>query len=287
MPGGAAPGHVRTGGRPWPEIRASSADDALRILVASDVTPSNAAFHGACRGWGCIRSSFDVYADAIPSEQRLGRETALLERFVEHAWLHLLPGAKRHAELARVRWSTWRTSGTMFVARHYGLPTRCVDWTADPLSALFFACRRFPREEGVVWWMSSEEFVDATQTRRGSGGPTTADATVEFERRLVAAEEHDAFVQLFFPEWMPRALAQRAFVTMAGRLGVRHDEAIWDRGVRSCGRVTIPSEIKRDVMHRLDQMGVNGYTLEMGDSTVEVIASDIVEELRASAGPRG
>ena len=44
------------------------------------------------------------------------------------------------------------------------------------------------------------------------------------------------FVRLLFPDWMPRAFAQRAFVTMAGRLGVRHDEAIWSLGVRSAGR---------------------------------------------------
>ncbi|HZW09183.1 MAG TPA: FRG domain-containing protein [Phycisphaerales bacterium] len=268
------------GAAPWPEVRAPTADEALRALIASDLIPANAAFHGACRGWASIRSSFDVYADSVAPGRRLAMETALLEQFIEHTWLHLLPGAKRHAELARLRWNSWRTSGTMFVARHYGLPTRCVDWTADPLSALFFACRRFPREDGVVWWMSSQEFLSATRSRGAPDGEK--DLALDFERRLVASEEHDAFVQLFFPEWMPRALAQRAFVTMAGRLGVRHDEAIWRLGVRSCGRVTIPSAIKRDVMHRLDQMGVNGYTLEMGDSTVEVLANDIVKELGAS-----
>lgn len=273
--GGPAPG-VET---PWPELRAETADDALRLLIASDLIPASAAFHGVSRGWSSIRSSFDVYAERLPQGERIVRETALLERFVEHTWLHLLPGAKRHAEVARLRWSSWRTSGTMFVARHYGLPTRCVDWTADPLNALFFACRRYPGEDGVVWWMSSDEFESGAAPARDGG-----EALALFEGRLVAGEEHDGFVRMFFPEWMPRALAQRAFVTIAGQLGVRHDRAIWSLGVRRCGRVTIPGGMKRDVMQRLDQMGVNGYTLEMGDSTVEVIAHDIVEDLGSADG---
>jgi hypothetical protein len=266
---------------PWPEVRATSADDVLRRLVLSEGRPPRAAFVGSFRDWGCIRSSFDVHAEQIAPDQRLALETALLTDFADQAWAHLLPGAKRHAELARLRWHSFRTTSMMFVARHYGLPTRCVDWTEDPLIALFFACRRSPREDGVVWWMCADEF-EAGMHRQWGRDAVAGDPLAEFERRIVAGEEHDGFVRLRFPEWMPRAHAQRAFVTVAGRLGVRHDGAIWSMGVRRCGRITVPSEVKREVMDRLDQMGVNGYTLQMGDSTVEIIANDIAQQPRRS-----
>ncbi len=41
----------------------------------------------------------------------------------------------------------------MFLARHYDLPTRILDWTSNPLHALYFSCspRKEKKEKGVVW----------------------------------------------------------------------------------------------------------------------------------------
>ena len=37
------------------------------------------------------------------------------------------------------------------LAQHYGLPTRLVDWTKNPLVALFFAAESNPDEDGAVY----------------------------------------------------------------------------------------------------------------------------------------
>jgi FRG domain len=41
----------------------------------------------------------------------------------------------------------------LFVARHHGLPTRLLDWTANALFGLYFACRERPTTAAKLWGM--------------------------------------------------------------------------------------------------------------------------------------
>jgi hypothetical protein len=66
-------------------------------------------------------------------------ERKLLNRFKRFSYGHL----------DRVQ-SDWEA---LFLARHYGLPTRILDWTGNPLVALYFACspEKSEAQEGNVW----------------------------------------------------------------------------------------------------------------------------------------
>ena len=43
-------------------------------------------------------------------------------------------------------------------AQHYGVPTRFLDWSANPLVALYFACKNKNSADGVVWLLHAQNY---------------------------------------------------------------------------------------------------------------------------------
>jgi len=69
----------------------------------------------------------------------------------------LLHQFRRHSYPHRQRvLDEWES---LFPARHHGLPVRLVDWTTNPLVALFWACRYEKQTEidGAIWWFQRRE----------------------------------------------------------------------------------------------------------------------------------
>lgn len=74
-------------------------------------------------------------------------EKEVLEDFIKRAYPHL-----SHEPRNLTEW--------LFLAQHYGIPTRLLDWTTSPLIALYFACEKDIEDECAVYKVVMEnEFV--------------------------------------------------------------------------------------------------------------------------------
>ncbi len=121
----------------------------------------------------------------------------------------------------------------LMVLRHYGVPTRLLDWSASPWIAAYFAAQE-PDDRGCEIWAFDRrryEMKGKEQWKRWS--ETTTDGSGDdnkFDAKLTAfmlAEPRaDWVIAAFYPVGFPRQAAQQGSYTMTARFGIDHAHAI-------------------------------------------------------------
>ena len=182
--------------------------------------------------------------------------------------------------LAQTRWGEKRNTGAMVVARHRMVPTRCIDWTDDPLHALLFACEDDSASAGDVWWFDRAEFDHCVGAQWPALFGKAAHVVDDIEQDFIAGK-HSRWITALGYMLLPddRLDRQKAWITVAGRLGTCHAREIHRLGVREKGRLLIPSGLKAEAMALLAQMGITREALGIPhDDPADKIATQIREQ---------
>lgn len=133
------------------------------------------------------------------------------------------------------------------IAQHYGVPTRLLDWSENPLVGLYFALddEKYDDEDGVIWVFEDKTIVvpDVASIRDGSG-----------LRKLEYPRPYRAWQKLQLE--IPRTKVQRGSLTSQPDLSKEFDKQKFDQNTQSLRKFIVLKESKTQLRKQLEILGV-------------------------------
>ncbi len=174
-----------------------------------------------------------------------------------------------------------------FLAQHHGMPTRLLDWTTNPLAALFFTAAGAPDRDGALYMLHPRDLIP----RNPEEGPRVYPPDVVDIRDPLVAQAVEAlftgqswverpFILPIMPDLRTgRMLQQGSCFTLhmppAAGPGRRADEPAFS--ITTARKYVIPQAAKYDLLVDLRRVGVNYASLFLD-------LDNIAKEIRAAWG---
>jgi len=175
--------------------------------------------------------------------------------------LQLVSDFKRFAEMklerppaddAELKW--------VQLARHYGLPTRLLDWTRNAAVALYFACYEKPEKDGAVYVLNPVDLNREIDPKAPRVFDPNLDAEVikiylKLDGRMNSRGTGTIAIN---PTWnSSRIMVQQGVFTISGSKYF----ALTVKYASSLAYVEIKKEYKKTLLEELERVGINEMSI--------------------------
>lgn len=203
----------------WEVSRLDTVEDVLQVL---------SELKG--RGWLC-RGQSKAYPSLLPLIDRpprhaLSRAEKLM---LERTTIELFRSAARYFADPGEQAALSDDGVALMVLRHYGVPTRILDWTSSPWVAAYFAVEENDRKDGEIWAFDERQYERIGRLQWTRLPETTTDGSGDPAKwggigltAFTLQEPPDWFICLFYPAGFHRQNAQQAAYTMTARFARDH-----------------------------------------------------------------
>lgn len=255
--------HTRVTASSWINLLELLHDDSFDQSIKRH--RSTFAFRGMSESnWGLVTSLTRL---GTPYE---GMEINIIKQFEKYG-----------SEGIQLDGNQWRT---ISLGQHYGLPTRLLDWTYSPQTALHFATEDLTKydRDSVVWKVNFKDAHELLSNdhkkvlkKTGSSVFTfealreTFDSIDKFDGETVATRQRTTSKAIFFepPSIDGRIINQFAYFSAMSDPQANMSDWLLDDEIAKVVRsvmIVIPRELKWEVRDKLDQSNINERLLFPG-----------------------
>ncbi|MBX3375758.1 MAG: FRG domain-containing protein [Phycisphaeraceae bacterium] len=243
----------------WTQVKPRATWEELRDRLNEVAKCDQLSCRGQAKdfGEGALYSSLDR---VFRSTKVSGKTAIAIERIAIQRFLQQAPNYLSVAEQTLLD----EGPSLLMLMRHYGGPTRLLDWTESLWIALFNACDGCWDSDGVIWAFRRDEFDKVVMKKYSNEVPFALQS-----RGLSAAPVLPAVTVLELSPWVcrlfpvgpriPRLIAQQGAFTIGSQLGMDHakfiDEVLPETPTQKW-KIVVSKDVKRHALKELAKMGI-------------------------------